>query len=138
MINEFKGSYRFLSNFWLVRIELDGINYPSVEHAYQASKTSNQRLRENISRAPRAGDAKWMGRDLPLPLNWDLDKDGIMLSLLRKKFEGPLGAWLVHTGDERLVEGNTWGDQYWGVCNGKGLNRLGELLMQVREEIRNA
>ena len=41
---------------------------------------------------------------------------------------------LINTGDAILIEGNTWGDTYWGVCDGVGENRLGKLLMEVREE----
>jgi predicted NAD-dependent protein-ADP-ribosyltransferase YbiA (DUF1768 family) len=61
-----------------------------------------------------------------------------MLDALRDKFSDPeLRAKLLATGDEFLVEGNHWGDTYWGVCNGKGRNMLGSLLMKVREEIKN-
>ena len=61
-----------------------------------------------------------------------------MLTGLRKKFADPeLRNLLLATGDEELIEGNYWGDTYWGVCNGVGQNKLGKLLMQVREEIKN-
>ena len=43
---------------------------------------------------------------------------------------------LLETGDEELIEGNTWNDTYWGVCKGVGLNKLGEILMRVREELK--
>ncbi len=60
-----------------------------------------------------------------------------MLDLLRIKFTIPtLRERLLATGDQTLIEGNTWGDTYWGVCRGVGLNNLGTLLMQVREECR--
>ena len=42
---------------------------------------------------------------------------------------------LVDTGDQPLIEGNTWGDRFWGVCGGTGMNHLGRLLMEVREEL---
>jgi predicted NAD-dependent protein-ADP-ribosyltransferase YbiA (DUF1768 family) len=61
-----------------------------------------------------------------------------MLSALRIKFKNPeLRAMLLTTGDEELIEGNWWRDTYWGVCEGIGQNKLGKLLMQVREEIKN-
>jgi predicted NAD-dependent protein-ADP-ribosyltransferase YbiA (DUF1768 family) len=44
---------------------------------------------------------------------------------------------LIATGNEELVEGNTWGDIYWGVSRGRGKNMLGKILMRVREELRN-
>lgn len=44
---------------------------------------------------------------------------------------------LLATGDEQLEEGNTWGDRIWGTVNGIGENRLGNILMRVREELRS-
>jgi len=43
---------------------------------------------------------------------------------------------LLDTGDQRLVEGNKWGDIYWGVCKGCGRNQLGKTLMRAREMFR--
>lgn len=43
---------------------------------------------------------------------------------------------LIDTGNKILIEGNTWGDTYWGMCNGNGLNKLGEILMIVREKMK--
>ena len=65
-----------------------------------------------------------------------------MRTLLRKKFSMPeLREKLLATGDTTLIEGTTWHDNYWGVCScekcgGRGKNRLGELLMEIREELR--
>lgn len=60
-----------------------------------------------------------------------------MLDLQRQKYTVPyLREKLLATGDAELVEGNTWGDRFWGVCNGVGQNWLGRLLMQVRDEIK--
>lgn len=62
-----------------------------------------------------------------------------MYEVCRAKFlQNPdLADKLVATGDAELIEGNTWGDTVWGVCNGSGENRLGEILMRVRSEIQN-
>src|SRR5579885_277433 len=59
-IASFHGTYRFLSNFWLSEVRLPGdpFLYPSVEHAYQASKTTDLDLRASIRSAPTPGDAK--------------------------------------------------------------------------------
>ena len=61
-----------------------------------------------------------------------------MLRFLRDKFKpgSELAGKLLNTGDAELVEGNHWGDRYWGVCDGEGQNKLGKLLMQVRGELR--
>lgn len=136
MISSFTGDYRWLSNFWPVIVRLDGDEYPSVEHAYQAAKTLDREARKRFqSIMVKAGDAKRMGRKLVLRPDWNARKMEIMLYLLRQKFEQePLRTKLLATKDHDLVEGNHWHDYYWGVCNGKGQNHLGKLLMRVRTE----
>lgn len=70
--------------------------------------------------------------------DWELIKISVMHDLLRQKFgHETLRKRLLATGDEKLEEGNTWKDYFWGVCNGIGQNQLGVLLMRVREEIRH-
>ena len=80
---------------------------------------------------------KRFGKTIKLRLDWEEVKVQIMLGLLRQKFKkgSSLGNRLLATGNQKLIEGNTWGDTFWGVCQGKGLNVLGKLLMQVRDEI---
>lgn len=92
-------------------------------------------VRVSLCRTP--GAAKRVGKTLTLRPDWEQVKDAIMLDVLRLKFALPdLRYKLLCTANVQLVEGNTWGDTYWGVCNGRGANKLGELLMQVRNEIR--
>jgi len=137
-IAAFNGEFRWLSNFWPVSITLaDGITYPSSEHAYMASKTLDMSVRREVATLKTAGDAKRFGRKIKLRADWEEVKRNEMLSVLRLKFKDPLlRIKLINTGDARLIEGNTWGDTYWGVCNGQGQNVLGQLLMLVRDEIR--
>jgi ribA/ribD-fused uncharacterized protein len=151
-ISEFSGEYRFLSNFWYAQVEFDGEFYLTVEHAYQAAKTLDPVARKAFQdRNMRPGNAKRAGRVLAMRPDWEQVKLNIMLELLRKKFEHPtLKGMLLATGDRYLEEGNLWHDNYWGVCrcmrcvnqrNSGGFNHesnaLGELLMQVREELRS-
>jgi len=136
-INSFSGQYSFLSNFYPVKVQYGAYVYPSVEHAFQAAKTLDLAARERIRNAPTAARAKAIGRRVELRPEWDRIRVGVMLYLLHDKFSHPeLGQKLLDTGDAELVEGNTWNDTHWGVCRGVGLNMLGKLLMQVREEIR--
>lgn len=137
-IAAFKGEFRWLSNFWPVTITCeDGITYPSSEHAYMASKTLDMATRREVSMLKTAGDAKRFGREIKLRPDWEEVKKNEMLTVLRLKFQDPLlKIKLINTGDAILIEGNTWGDTYWGVCNGQGMNVLGELLMQIREELK--
>jgi hypothetical protein len=59
-----------------------------------------------------------------------------MYALLAQKFSHDhLREKLIGTGAAMLIEGNTWGDTYWGVCNGEGYNHLGRLLMDLRDEL---
>jgi ribA/ribD-fused uncharacterized protein len=136
-ISFFRGSYRFLSNFYPVRVRWEGKYYPSIEHAYQAAKAPDEALRGPVRRSKTAGEAKALGRKLPLRRDWESVKFDVMLELLRQKFgHADLAELLLETEDAYLVEGNTWGDREWGVVEGKGKNHLGRLLMQVREELR--
>lgn len=137
-IESFQGEHRFLSNFWHVYVRYDGELYPTVEHAYQAAKTLNPEFRMAIATAT-TGEAKRMGRQVPMRADWDSIKIDVMRDLLRQKFteEPELRDLLLATGDAELIEGNTWGDYFWGVCNGEGQNNLGKLLMEIRDGLRS-
>ena len=144
MIEEFAGKNRFLSNFYKSPIEFEGDTYPTVEHAFQAAKTSIAEERATIRANANPVIAKRKGRRVTLREDWEAAKRDIMRELLRVKFaDAALRELLLQTGDEELVEGNRWHDRYWGrcrcaKCGGQGQNVLGELLMQVRKEIRQA
>jgi ribA/ribD-fused uncharacterized protein len=159
MIAEFRGDYAFLSNFWPwygrhfigdpIVISYEGMKYPSVEHAYQAAKTENPRVKRAISRASTPGYAKNLGRNVVLVKNWDVMRVDVMETLLRVKFfsgedwSEELLAKLLETHPERLQEGNYHGDDFWGkVSDGdkgwRGHNHLGKLLMKLRREAWNA
>lgn len=136
-INKFDGQWRFLSNFSPSIIKYEGIEYPTIEHAFQAAKTLDVSLRQRIAEFKTPGESKRLGRQLKLRSDWEQVKDGIMLELVRLKFAIPeLRDKLLLTGDAILIEGNTWNDTYWGVCNGKGKNKLGKILFKVREELK--
>ena len=133
-----KYEHTFLSNFAPSVVELDGDRYHTVEAAYQAAKTEDRGLRRQFQGLLSPGKAKRLGRALVVRSGWEFIKEGVMLSLLRQKFAvEPMRSKLLDTGDAYIEETNWWGDQYWGVFRGKGLNRLGYLLMQVREELRD-
>lgn len=138
-INEFKGQYRFLSNFYMVTCYYESEPYRSSEHAYMAAKTEDLKLREQIAVCPTPAEAKKMGRSIQLRAGWDQMKYAVMLDILRSKFSGhAMQALLLGTGDAELIEGNWWGDKIWGVClkTNQGQNLLGKALMQVRAEIK--
>lgn len=137
MIDKFRGQHKFLSNFCSINIEYEGIVYPSVEHAYVAAKTLDQDIRRQVALIASPAEAKKTGHRLTLRPGWDEIRLGIMEELLRKKFSYEhLAGLLLATGDEELIEGNTWGDTWYGQCNGAGENHLGKLLMKIRDELR--
>lgn len=138
MIDKFRGKYWFLSNFYESPIEDENITYPTVEHYFQAQKTLNREEKLKIAKATKPAKAKKIGRQVNLRKDWEDIKLQVMEKALRLKFQNPdLCEKLIATGDEELVEGNPWGDRYWGVCNGSGKNKLGKLLMKIRKELQD-
>ncbi len=136
-IDRFRGDHAFLSNFHRAPFKWQGRLWSTSEAPFQAAKTRDERMRERIREAPSPAAAKRLGRRADLRPDWEHVKDDVMHSILQAKFAVPeLRDALLATGDAELVEGNTWGDTYWGVCGGRGRNQLGRTLMRVRDAIR--
>ena len=135
-IDRFNGEHAFLSNFYPSPVRLSGEHYPTVEHAFQAAKLHDRKLRKQIRFASTPGKAKRLGRQVPLRYGWEGMKLSVMEELLRQKFAPSSDLWrkLQATSPSKLIEGNTWGDQFWGVCQSQGQNQLGRLLMKIRDE----
>ena len=141
----FSGTYRFLSNFYPAPLHItdelllpgESPLWPSTEHAYQAFKSKDPEFRKSV-RAGTAGEAKKLGRRAVLRPGWEQIKVPLMVYLALAKFtqHEDLRQQLLATGDIELVEGNTWGDRFWGVCDGQGSNMLGRTLMLVRTVLR--
>lgn len=135
-ISKFKGEYEFLSNMYPTLFYIDEQIYPSAEHAFQAMKCLNRDDQIAMSLCRSSEEAKKAGRLVHLRPDWEEVKVDMMYKVLRAKFQDPeLAQKLRDTGDEELIEGNTWKDTFWGVYNGVGQNMLGKLLMELRKEI---
>jgi ribA/ribD-fused uncharacterized protein len=135
-----RDAYGAFSNFAPYPIELDGLRWPTAEHYFQAQKFAGTAHTEAIRQTPSPMVAARMGRSRARPLrpDWDLVKDEIMLRAVRAKFAqyAQLAALLLQTGDVLIVE-HSRRDRYWGDgVDGSGANKLGQLLMQVRAELR--
>lgn len=129
----FFAEYRYLSNFHLAPVHLDGLVYPSSECAYMAQKTNDMDVRRQISEMKNPNDAKTFGRTIQLIDDWDNLRVPAMRKVLIAKFKNPeLREKLKATGKLYLEETNNWQDKFWGACYGKGENNLGKLLMEVR------
>lgn len=142
VIKKFRGDNYFLSNFFPAKVIYESRTYPTSEHAYQAMKTWKESMKEVISKLDTPGEAKSIGRRLEVRSDWKAVKIKIMEEIVMAKFvQNPdLKKMLIATGDEELVEGNDWHDDFWGVdmATGKGENHLGKVLMKTREQLKNA
>lgn len=134
-IKEFKDEYFFLSNFYPAEFTYNGITYQNSESAFQSMKTTDESVRQRFSRFSPS-QAKEVGRKVELRKDWEEIKEKVMYEVCKAKFEQnkTLKQWLLNTGKEHLEEGNHWGDRIWGTCNGRGQNKLGKILMRLRNE----
>jgi N-glycosidase YbiA len=127
------------SNFSRHGIEIDGQWWPTTEHYFQAQKFEDADYREQIRTATSAKQAAELGRSRAMPLraDWEAIKEEVMYRAVLAKFQAhpTLKELLLSTGSEEIVE-NAPGDYYWGCGkDGSGKNRLGHILMRVREEL---
>ena len=130
--------YEF-TNFYMCRIKINEDNWPTTEHYFQAQKFIGTPYYYDIRDVPSPRQALEMSRRPDVSkwkrTDWKSIKDQIMLKALLVKFlqHKDLMVRLVKTGSRMLVE-NSPSDWYWGIGrDGKGENRLGKLLMHVRE-----
>lgn len=139
-VSQFQGDHRFLSNFWPSPVQgPGGWIYPTVEHSYQAYKSNFASDWDHLANSiARPGDAKKYGRKIKVRADWEEVKVQVMTALLRQKFMsgGDLAKKLAAIEGD-IVEGNRWGDTFWGVDlrTGQGENHLGKILMQLRDQL---
>jgi ribA/ribD-fused uncharacterized protein len=132
--------YGEFSNFSPHPVKLKGKTWPTSEHYFQAQKFAGTEDEEEIRRAKSPMIAARLGRsrEKPLRKDWESSKENIMREALLAKFTQHLDlrSLLLSTGQETIVE-HTANDDYWGDGgDGSGRNRLGILLMELREELR--
>jgi len=136
-----KEPYGCFSNFSRHAFELDGKQWPTSEHYFQAQKFAGTEFEDRVRLAEKPGIAARIGRDRNLPLrkDWESVKDGIMKKAVMKKFQTheSIRELLLSTGDEEIIEDSAV-DYYWGCgADGSGKNMLGKVLVDVRTELRN-
>ncbi len=133
----FRNEYWFLSNMYPIDLKVNGVLYHSSENYYQSHKTESTCARCLIAGVtPR--ESKRLGRRVTLRSDWNDVKINVMKDALFYKFsqDKDLRDKLIATGNTELIEDNTWNDRFWGVCNGEGINHLGKLLMELRDELK--
>lgn len=147
VVKEFRGEYAFLSNFYEGRFTWRGVEFPTGEHAFSYAKgffapsytgAEQQAYFDAVLNSPTPSKAKYQGRSVPLNVSeWDKRKVQYMREIVHARFAEDLSGQalagrLINTGAMMLVEGNNWGDTFWGRCEGKGFNTLGVILMEER------
>lgn len=143
----FREDYFFLSNMYPCKIKYKGYTYRNSEVFYISMKFDEDEkrficeeetnLRNYFANMKDGKFRKKEQKKYKIRKDWDKVKLDIMTLIIREKFKIPfLRKKLLDTNDEELIEYNSWGDTFWGVCDGKGGNNLGKILMQVRNEIK--
>lgn len=140
MIKNFKDKeFTWLSNFQPVRIKYKGVEYPSVEHAYQSAKVDTQLWREFCSSPDTTASAvKKLSKVQAIIKEWEQIKLQVMEECLIEKFkQEPFRSKLIDTYPQEIQEGNWWGDLEWGIdiITGEGQNKLGILIMKIRDNL---
>lgn len=137
---DFSGDLYFLSNFYPCEILIKGILFANVEQYFQWSKCITKQDKDNILSTDNPGEAKCIGRKVKINPNWDNIREYVMYEGLIAKFtqNEDLKSKLLSTDDSLLVEGNNWGDKFWGVdyYTRIGENKLGKLLCKVKINIK--
>lgn len=132
--------YGAFSNFAASPIRLGGKTWPTVEHFFQAQKFKGQAQADKIRKAKTPMLAARLGRSRKVKLrrDWEKVKDSVMYSAVLAKFQQheELRALLLSTAEAKIVE-HTENDNDWGDGgDGRGLNKLGRILMKVRAALR--
>ena len=141
MINIFRGEYNWLSNFYDCTVTYDGCEFKSVEHAYLYAKSPKDPDWLRYCLKETASIVKRKSKSIDIRGDWDDVKLDIMYDLLIQKFnQEPFKTKLIETGEQNIIEGNSWGDEYWGVNlsvqPNYGENHLGRIIMKIRKKIK--
>jgi ribA/ribD-fused uncharacterized protein len=134
-------SYGFFSNFSPHRIFIEGEMWRTVEHYFQASKFEDNTVKEKIKELESPMDAALLGRSREMKIreDWEEVKEDVMYEAVKFKFfqHLDLKKELFLTQGALIIE-HTKNDSYWGDGgDGTGKNRLGAIIMKVRDEIKN-
>lgn len=132
---QFRGKFYFLSNFYPCTIVIDRLRYESAEAAFQGQKSVQHAHLFAGDITPL--EAKRLGRRVPIDVReWNARRLEVMKRVVWAKFaQNPKLRKLLIAVTEPIVEDNTWGDTYWGKCQGVGSNHLGQILQEVRDSL---
>jgi ribA/ribD-fused uncharacterized protein len=148
-IERFRDENYYLSNMYMFTVPIlgpDGIEAHSTEQPYMASKFEDPEIRAKIMATKNGKAAKSLanhfeeGLGIPRVEGWAEAKIPVMTTVVDMKFRAnlDLAEQLIETGEQRITEGNYWGDRFWGVSpagSNKGQNNLGRILMNLRRQL---
>lgn len=135
-IEEFRNDNFFMSNMYPCKIKLGSVVYECAEAAFQAVKLADKSQRKMFAGLD-GKHAKELGHKVKLRPDWENIKIDVMRWIVNEKFKQNPDIRMRlyrYAHDTELIEGNTWGDTFWGVCNGVGQNWLGRILMEYAEK----
>lgn len=139
--------YIYFSPYTAHAIEVDGVLYPTVEHAYQCQRYTDPEIVEEIrfAHSPmKAWEASSKYKHLQIPefKNGEY-KVAVAKKLMRLKAEQheEVRKFLLDSGDVKIVKHIVTfppGDGFWDDGKeGEGLNHMGKIWMEIRDELRN-
>ena len=138
----FFGNKHLFSNFAPTPVVIDGLEYATTEHYFQAMKfaKNDPKYAEEVRKSPTPGGAKKLGksRQHPIDEDWNDQRDDVMrVALLNKALQNPQFVKdLLASGDREIIEASPW-DYYWGTGAKKtGKNMLGKLLVELRTKLK--
>lgn len=141
-ITSFKGKFSYLHNWYRSMVPFEEAFYPTAEHAYQAAMFTDPEIRKKIRECGSVVDAKLLASVHPIRNAWELIRFKVMKRIIKAKFAThyKLAVMLSWTEGRELVYGDDPGDKLWGAVQNQytkeweGDNRLGKILMEVRDE----
>jgi len=144
LFNDYSSSFSELGPYYPARFcDSDGATWPSVQHYMQVQKHDGAHLQDEICAVPDAHSLRALLREPrfadSVRADWESNRDDLMLQATRWKFaqDRRCAQVLASSGDGLLLF-NSPTDGYWGCGDdGRGENRLGKVLQQVREELRS-
>lgn len=138
MIDDFTGKYDFLSNHYPCKVRIGRHTYKNAEAAFQSFKARNEK-QKTLLEGMNAEEAKEYGRTFNLRRNWKSKRYGYMSRAVEEKFKQNADLRSLLTcipPDERISYANSVGDTYWGVCDGRGCDYLGDILTNTASYMR--
>lgn len=138
VVDGFIGRWEALSNYYPWKFRVNGLDYASSEHYFQSRKVESVDAARQIRNAETPDEAKHLANTFPRRPDWPDIRVGVMRKALAAKFV--VGSYpskvLIRSGNAVLLESNNWNDEEWGICEGKGANILGVLLVERRGVLR--